>query len=473
MRVYTMREITAELGISTATVSRWTAAGRLQRLDGNQYVIPDGSDVRVQEMGQRVRQRERAKEAAESEPEPVNFREAGEGFFHPSQDGYVFSALPGQRKACLLPRATVEGLVSDYTAGRATINEVATRYGLTRAQVQHILRSQGVTHDSPPYTDRQISEAAEAGQQEALVQDWLALQKSKLVTSHQRARWEQTTRDAERWRLFEAEALPLLRSVVPPAPVRPVPRVVDPEDLCAWVTPTDAHIGMTADPDGEVDVVCQAAATILDPHRVHTAYIGMGSDWMHFDTPQKTTTKGTQMASLVEYGDLLRIACEGAVRYVETVRQCCRRVVVVHMGGNHDTASALAVTLYLDAYYRDCPDVVIHRSTAPRTYVTFGQCLFGVSHGHAGKAEDYPRLMASEAPDEWGRCRHRAFFHGHLHHSRVRDMHGVRLVQLPALCGGSAWERSQGYVGSERGVELWVFDAEAGFKSMDFLRVED
>jgi hypothetical protein len=109
MRVYTTREVMAHLGISSVTVTRWTRNGKLRRIAQNQYVIPDEAAATPAETGRRASRTHEGVSIAE----PVDFREVGEGFFHEAQGGYVFSSLPGTRKACLLPRATVEGMVSD------------------------------------------------------------------------------------------------------------------------------------------------------------------------------------------------------------------------------------------------------------------------------------------------------------------------------------------------------------------------
>lgn len=469
----TMAEARARFGCAKTTIQRMAARGELLRVAHNAYVLPGAGNVAASGND--------ADANANAVPsgDPGAFLDVHEGFFHEEQDAYVFAHMPGTNKPVALPAATVHGIVSDYTAGKATVNEVCARYGMSRARVQHILRTQGITHDSPPFTDRQIAEAAKREAVGELAEDWLALHKSRLVETHQRKKWQQTVEDAERWRLFEHHGLAALAAVVPPAPAAPKRKHFTGNE-CVWITPTDAHIGMTGDPAAEGRLYAQAACVLLQEmadsrNEPVQAFLGMGSDWLHFDTPGKTTTRGTQMQSPVEYGPALEAACEAAVLYVETVRKYTPSVGVVWMGGNHDQASSFAVMLYLRAFYREASDVTItlHRGGSGREYVRWGRNLFGVTHGHAGKCSDLPRYMAEEAADAWGACPHRAFFHGHYHHSRTQDDMGVRVIQLPALCAGSAWERQNGYIGSHRGVEAWRFHHDLGYVGSLFQRIEE
>lgn len=53
---------------------------------------------------------------------------------------------------------------------------------------------------------------------------------------------------------------------------------------------------------------------------------------------------------------------------------------------------------------------------------------------------DYPLIMASEFPKEWGNSKFRYTFCGHLHHTIVKEHRGNCFVKfLPSLAKSSTW----------------------------------
>ena len=59
---------------------------------------------------------------------------------------------------------------------------------------------------------------------------------------------------------------------------------------------------------------------------------------------------------------------------------------------------------------------------------------------------DYPLIVASEFPEDWGNSKHRYVFCGHLHHTIVKEYRGnVTVKFLPSLAANSEWEKSRGY----------------------------
>ena len=95
--------------------------------------------------------------------EPVEdvdfFEKSSEKYmFDEQNDMYLFFGLPSQPPVVKVGRSRIDELISDYSneAGGATVNQLATKYELSRATVKSILRWLGKTHDSAPFSDETL-----------------------------------------------------------------------------------------------------------------------------------------------------------------------------------------------------------------------------------------------------------------------------------------------------------------------------
>jgi hypothetical protein len=70
--------------------------------------------------------------------------------------------------------------------------------------------------------------------------------------------------------------------------------------------------------------------------------------------------------------------------------------------------------------------------------------------------------MANEKPTLWAESDFREVHLGHFHHMLVKDKVGCRIRVIPALCPPDYWHSSNGYVGSVRGAQGFVWSKENG-----------
>src|SRR6185437_7298527 len=131
------------------------------------------------------------------------------------------------------------------------------------------------------------------------------------------------------------------------------------------------------------------------------------------------------------------------VRAIEKLRQIAP-VKVVIVSGNHDQLSCWHLGDSLECYFHNYTDVEIDNLPRQRKYHQFGNVMVMFTHGHKGKRQDYPLLMATEQPQMFGSTKFRECHTGHNHMTKLDEQHGVRVRVLPALCAPDDWLATNG-----------------------------
>lgn len=371
----------------------------------------------------------------------------------------------------------------DYSSAATdalTINEMCRKYSMPRPWMEEYRKKHGWTHDMLPFTDEEIAE----GDEEEL-SDLLVAKKTQAVYEKFEAkRWKSIEKDALKWRNIKENLLADFMDMVPEAPPKPQSLISSKKTGSPYalvISATDFHWGKYGwvDEVGERYDFETARNRLLErtselaerlPYNPDKIILGTGSDWFHVDNDAGTTTRGTPQDMCGTPAQILKTGCELAVEHIELLRQIAP-VEVYNMAGNHDRMSALALIMYLDAYYRNTPDVQITVSPYPRQYLTYGNTLIGLTHGD-GAMQKLPSLMAVEAKREWGITDHHLWFHGHHHHQTIKETAGTMVIQMPSLAGHDRYHARQGYTMSKAGLAAYMIDHERGLICSLFAPVE-
>ena len=210
-----------------------------------------------------------------------------------------------------------------------------------------------------------------------------------------------------------------------------------------------------------------ALARLIDRtahHAIGRVLFVVGSDLLHTDNPNGTTTKGTPQDTEGRFHKTFWKARQMVTRAIERLRLIAP-VDVLMVPGNHDTQTVWHLGDSLECWYHDCPDVAIDNAPTQRKYYEWGKVMLMFTHGDKGKRPDYPLLMATEQPAMFGRTIYREAHTGHIHQLQVREQHGVRVRVSPALCAADAWHTENQYVGNARAAESYVWDRDEGLIS--------
>lgn len=399
----------------------------------------------------------------------------------PGGDRYIF-ALRSKAKAgkpTVIPGDAVRALVLAYSndGAKATLNEIARTFGLSRPTARDILKALGKTHDSAPFTDEEIAERDESG----LSEDLVRLKEERVLRKAEKAAWDETRKLADKARHFDKFVAERIEQVIRTEGVPSFPAIIRtrqmPDPFSVFVTPSDLHYGKAGWKDevgGEeysreechrrlmatADAMIERVLRFGRPARF---IYGAGSDWSHIDneTHGGSTTRGTPQDTDGSYARIFLEGGELQCAYVDRLRQVAP-VVVKPMRGNHDFQTALASTVWLRERFRSCTDVEVTVSPAARQYLEIGKTLVGITHGDGLKDDKLAGLMPCEAREAWGRTRHRIWFTGHWHSMISNEILGVRVIHVPSLAGSDSWHARAGYVGNRKALTAYVIDNDEG-----------
>ena len=242
--------------------------------------------------------------------------------------------------------------------------------------------------------------------------------------------------------------------------IKPAKRIAAPKkqsgDVCNAICIGDAHIGLYSwgDETGEdfdSDIAQKDLETAVD--RVlaamppaDTCLIAQLGDFFHIDDQTNATpAHGNRLDVDTRFPKVIRCGI-ATMRYaIDRCLQKHRRVIVRNVAGNHDPHASVTLQEALRGYYADEPRVEIVDTPRPFYTFRFGNCLVGLTHGHQGKPERYPGILAVDASESWGECEYKYVWHGHFHQKKMFEDMGIIVESFRTLAGPDAWAIQQGY----------------------------
>ena len=148
-----------------------------------------------------------------------------------------------------------------------------------------------------------------------------------------------------------------------------------------------------------------------------------------------------------------------------------KKVHVINEIGNHDDQTSIMLSLVIEAYYSREPRLTVDTSPDEFHWYEFGQNLIGVNHGHKCKPEALYRVMAEDMREAFGRCKHRRWLTGHIHHHKSQDVGGVVVESFRTLIPRDKYSHSGGYR-APRDICSIVLDREHGECARTTVNVE-
>lgn len=190
----------------------------------------------------------------------------------------------------------------------------------------------------------------------------------------------------------------------------------------------------------------------------------VGQDFFHFDTPRGTTTAGTQLDTDTRWQKMFRKGVELLVWAIEEFVKIAP-VEVMWIPGNHDQMLSYAAVIGLYQRYSESPNVTVNTLATPRKYILFGKNLIGYSHGDK-EGKRLQGLMQIEVPDLWGKSIFREFHIGHLHTEMTVTNNGIIFRQISSITASDAWHGENGFLGSTRQAQAFIWDKEFGLQAI-------
>lgn len=236
---------------------------------------------------------------------------------------------------------------------------------------------------------------------------------------------------------------------------------------CLVIDPADVHIGKLADSfetgcdyDSQTAVsrVKEGIRGILQKSSgfdiEQIVFVG-GNDILHIDSPQRKTTSGTPQDTDGMWFRNYKIAQR---LYIDVIGSLLK-IAPVHFvfnPSNHDYTHGFFLSDMICNYFENHGGFTCDADLQHRKYYVYGNNLIGTTHGDGAKNQDLPLLMATEAPNEWARTKHRYVYTHHVHHKSSKDFQGVTVESMRSPSGTDSWHHRNGYQHAPKAMEGFI-----------------
>lgn len=228
------------------------------------------------------------------------------------------------------------------------------------------------------------------------------------------------------------------------------------EELMTIYAIGDAHIGMHAwaEETGDnfdlkiaEDDLLKAMKQLVkaSPESKEAMIIDVG-DFFHSDSMDNSTRKSGN--ALDVDGRWAKVLKVGLNIMVELIKEALTKHEIVHVRniiGNHNEHSAVFISAFLQAWFRNNDRVLVDESPSIFNYHQFGKCLIGMTHGHTTKAPNLPEIMAYDCEDIWSDTKFRYWYTGHIHHDALKEYRTCKVESFRTLASKDAWHAGAGY----------------------------
>jgi len=187
----------------------------------------------------------------------------------------------------------------------------------------------------------------------------------------------------------------------------------------------------------------------------------LGSDMLHTDTYQGTTTNLTPQDSNTTWHNAFTQAFDIYATTIKLLTQFCNKLNVILVPGNHDRTKSFYLAYGLEKYFETDDNILFDTNPMPRKVFTYGSTFIGLHHGDC-KITDLPLIFAKEYCKEWGQCTYHQILTGDKHHLFEKEIQGVRIRQLPSLSKEDNWHNQSNYVNAVKAAMAIVYDKEYG-----------
>ncbi len=274
------------------------------------------------------------------------------------------------------------------------------------------------------------------------------------------AQWVKSTQDAERMREIIEAAMAAMVADLPKLP-KSKPQGEYNAQLMACYPLGDPHIGMRAwaeecGQDWDLAIAERVHCGVMNdlvsraPATEWATIINLG-DLFHYDSMAAVTPKhGHLLDADGRYAKMIDVG-------IKVMRQCItsalakhKFVRVINAIGNHDQTGAIWLARALAHVYENEKRVHVEKTCSPFNYFEFGKVLVGVHHGDTCKMPALPGVMAADQSEAWGRCKHRYWWTGHIHHESVKEFPGVLVESFSTLAVRDAYATAGGWRSREQ-----------------------
>ena len=163
------------------------------------------------------------------------------------------------------------------------------------------------------------------------------------------------------------------------------------------------------------------ALEIIETFNVEKVYLCFLGDFLHIDTIDSTTSKGTRVDSDSRPKKMTAKALEILMYMIEKLSVVETELIWIE--GNHSRLVEYAVFQSLPFIYRDWKHIKFDVRPISRKWFMYEKNLIGLHHGEMKKSTMFNWLQV-EARDLWGKAEYVEQHSGHLHKEMVAEEQG-------------------------------------------------
>lgn len=387
--------------------------------------------------------------------------------------------------------AVQRAYVDSYEGKGEPAAQVATRFSFAHAKaVWKYAKIHGFTKSSLGQTDIEFEMGLTA--EEAAEENIQSIKRRAIKITEQK-KWQKTQADADKWNEFELSIFyPLKDWIDVNLPKYKPPMFKGGQKktgFSAIIGISDWHyMKLALAHDGRetynrkiaLEKLREANHKLIQdillygvPERI---YVPLGTDNLHIDNPQQTTTAGTSMAGQTD-GDWhaeLDNYMEAVIKMMELYAQIAP-VEIVSMPGNHDKHTSYLMAAFLSMFFEKHKRITVSKVLHPRFYTTYGNNLFVFDHGDdkslrkfQGNMHKLVLVEAKEQGVDMSKVNNIYFFSGHMHFEMSIDLGGIKHHIIPSLSAPDKWHRENLYVGTREQAAAYIIDKIGGERAVVF-----
>lgn len=210
----------------------------------------------------------------------------------------------------------------------------------------------------------------------------------------------------------------------------------------------------------------------LEKEPVEKILFAWTNDFFNSDTPDNTTTAGTQQATDLRWQKMFNTGTEAIIGALDRLQQYAP-VKTFYIASNHSRQMEFYATKVLEAWFNNNPRVEIDADGRARHYELFGKNMIGFTHSSFEKPSNLQHLMAVEEPRMWANSTYREMHLAHIHSEKVEEKGGVVYRWLPSVTGADGWHYDSGYVGARKCSYSFLWDKNDGLQEIDVVNIHD
>ena len=231
----------------------------------------------------------------------------------------------------------------------------------------------------------------------------------------------------------------------------------------AWGQETGENYDLDIAKKRFVEAVSELSLYETSPEKI---LFPIGNDILHINTDSNMTYKGTIQDVDTRLVKVFRFAFESIVDSIYTLSKIAP-VDVLWVGSNHDLESSYYLCFAIAQYFKNNENISVDISPKVRKCYTWGKNTIFFDHGEI-KPEKLIQILSSEFSNEWCSAKYREVHAGHLHKKQeisflTGDSFGSILYRrIPSLSGTDAWHYRNGFVGSNKAAQSFLWHKEDG-----------